>query len=128
MKKIDHYINPRPQQPSCRPAGSVCTRALLIMHGSCDGGDDEHNGSKAVSLLLRLANLTLALTSAVIMATASSCTIYGRDSSIIVTYKDYPPFVYVMNTIIVQTSSFVFTHHIYFTDLISRLLSVNAVI
>ncbi|GJN04759.1 hypothetical protein PR202_ga22331 [Eleusine coracana subsp. coracana] len=67
------------------------------MHGSCHGADEEHNGSKAVSLLFRLAALTLALTSAVIMATASSCTIFGRDgTSLTITFKDYPPFVYLV--------------------------------
>lgn len=56
--------------------------------------DEEPNGSKAVTLLLRLATLALALTSAVVMATASECTIYEpHGGRITVTYKKYPPFV-----------------------------------
>ncbi|TVU00816.1 hypothetical protein EJB05_53734, partial [Eragrostis curvula] len=76
------------------------------MHGSCNGGD-EPNGSKAVTLLLRLASLGLALTSAVVMATASECTIneqHGATAKVTVTFKDYPPFVYV-NVHHVQISS-----------------------
>lgn len=67
------------------------------MYGSrCNGTMDTPNGSKAVTLLLRLSTLALALTSAVVMATASECTIYGLDGAkATVTFKDYPPLVYV---------------------------------
>lgn len=70
------------------------------MHGSChNGNDDEPNGSKAVTLLLRLANMALAITSAVVMATASSCNINPNNNnataSITVTFKDYKPFRYL---------------------------------
>ncbi|XP_037463601.1 CASP-like protein 1U2 [Triticum dicoccoides] len=53
---------------------------------------DEPNGSKAVSLLLRLSALILALASAVMMATADDCTIAGAA----VTYRDYGAFVYLV--------------------------------
>ncbi|GJN25508.1 hypothetical protein PR202_gb13343 [Eleusine coracana subsp. coracana] len=69
------------------------------MHGSCHENDDEHNGSKAVTLLLRLANMALAITAAAVMATASSCTINKNDdatTSITVTFKDYQPFGYMV--------------------------------
>nr|CAB3491635.1 unnamed protein product [Digitaria exilis] len=55
------------------------------------------NGSKAVTLVLRLCTLGLALASAVVMATASTCTIYDADddtAATTVTFKSYPPFVY----------------------------------
>ncbi|CAL4984380.1 unnamed protein product [Urochloa decumbens] len=64
----------------------------LEMHGA----DEEPNGSKAVTLLLRLATMALALTSAVVMATASECTIYQPNGAkATVTFKHYPPFVYL---------------------------------
>ncbi|GJN04761.1 hypothetical protein PR202_ga22333 [Eleusine coracana subsp. coracana] len=69
------------------------------MHGSCHENDDEQNGSKAVTLLLRLANMALAITAAAVMATASSCTINKNDdatTSITVTFKDYQPFGYMI--------------------------------
>ncbi|CAN6363042.1 unnamed protein product [Urochloa humidicola] len=59
------------------------------------GGDEVPNGSKA-NLLLRLSTMALALTSAVVMATASECTIYEPNGAkATVTFKDYPPFVYL---------------------------------
>ncbi|PAN42838.1 hypothetical protein PAHAL_8G191200 [Panicum hallii] len=56
------------------------------------------NGSKAVTLLLRLCTFGLALASAVVMATASDCTIYGVDgvAATTVAFKNYPPFVYLV--------------------------------
>ncbi|XP_039822778.1 CASP-like protein 1U2 [Panicum virgatum] len=56
------------------------------------------NGSKAVTLLLRLCTFGLALASAVVMATASDCTIYGADSTVAttVTFKNYSPFIYLV--------------------------------
>ncbi|KAF0897385.1 hypothetical protein E2562_036774 [Oryza meyeriana var. granulata] len=55
------------------------------------------NGSKAASLLLRLSTLALVLTSAVVMAMASECTIVQRNGVIAtITYKDFPPFVYLV--------------------------------
>ncbi|KAL5203805.1 hypothetical protein ABZP36_008676 [Zizania latifolia] len=63
-------------------------------HG-CHDKDDEKNGSKAVTLLLRLATLGLSLSSSVIMATASACIIVQINGvRKTVTYKDFPPFVY----------------------------------
>ncbi|KAM3299926.1 hypothetical protein ACQJBY_041094 [Aegilops geniculata] len=56
---------------------------------------DEPNGSKAVSLLLRLSALILALASAVMMATADDCTIAGATPTA-VTYRDYGAFVYLV--------------------------------
>lgn len=56
---------------------------------------DEPNGSKAVSLLLRLSALILALASAVMMATADDCTIGGATPTA-VTYRDYGAFVYLV--------------------------------
>lgn len=56
------------------------------------------NGSKAVTLVLRLCTMGLALASAVVMATASTCTIYDANdaaATATVTFKSYPPFVYV---------------------------------
>ncbi|CAO2149072.1 unnamed protein product [Urochloa humidicola] len=62
------------------------------MHGM----EEERNGSKAVTLLLRLSTMALALTSAVVMATASECTIYEPNGAkATVTFKHYPPFVYL---------------------------------
>ena len=57
-----------------------------------------NNGCKAVALLLRLSTLALALASAIVMATASECTIYvdgggGTAITVVVTFKNYPPFV-----------------------------------
>ncbi|XP_062182822.1 CASP-like protein 1U2 [Phragmites australis] len=68
------------------------------MYGSrCNGTMDTPNGSKAVTLLLRLSTMALALTSAVVMATASECTIYGlHGAKATVTFKDYPPLVYLV--------------------------------
>jgi len=71
------------------------------MYGSdfdCHVIDDDAaapNGSKAVTLQLSLITLALALTSAVLMATASECTIYGLDgaTATTVTFKNYQPFV-----------------------------------
>ncbi|KAM3412566.1 hypothetical protein ACQJBY_003970 [Aegilops geniculata] len=57
---------------------------------------DEPNGSKAVSLLLRLSALILALASAVMMATADDCTIAGPTHPTAVTYRDYGAFVYLV--------------------------------
>ncbi|KAL5204219.1 hypothetical protein ABZP36_009090 [Zizania latifolia] len=63
-------------------------------HG-CHDKDDEKNGSKAVTLLLRLATLGLSLSSSVIMATSSACTIVQINGvRATVTYKNFPPFVY----------------------------------
>ncbi|OEL16945.1 CASP-like protein 1U2 [Dichanthelium oligosanthes] len=78
------------------------------MYGSscqgCHGIDAAPNGSKAVTLLLRLCTLALAIASAVVMATASGCTIYGVDgAAATVTYKDYPPFVYLVGCNITAT-------------------------
>ncbi|KAL6907743.1 hypothetical protein ACP4OV_001913 [Aristida adscensionis] len=73
------------------------------MYGSYN---DEPNGSKAVSLLLRLFALGLALTSAVVMATASATSMdmdnkLGGAAGAITTistisFKQYPPFVYLV--------------------------------
>ena len=56
-------------------------QCVVVMYGSdCHVMDDPPaapNGSKVVTLLFRLSTLALALTSAVVMATASECTIYG---------------------------------------------------
>ncbi|KAM3412569.1 hypothetical protein ACQJBY_003973 [Aegilops geniculata] len=57
---------------------------------------DEPNGSKAVSLLLRLSALILALASAVMMATADDCAIAGATPPTAVTYRDYGAFVYLV--------------------------------
>ncbi|KAJ1275674.1 hypothetical protein BS78_05G154000 [Paspalum vaginatum] len=66
------------------------------MYGSgCHDG--EPNGSKAVTLLLRLSTLALSLTSSVFMATASECTIAGlHGAKTTVTFKDFPPFIYLV--------------------------------
>ncbi|XP_048557782.1 CASP-like protein 1U2 [Triticum urartu] len=56
---------------------------------------DEPNGSKAVSLLLRLSALILALASAVMMATADNCTVAGATPTA-VNYRDYGAFVYLV--------------------------------
>ncbi|EEE54504.1 hypothetical protein OsJ_01639 [Oryza sativa Japonica Group] len=67
------------------------------MSYGCQVSDDEPNGSKAVSLLLRLSTLALALTSAVVMATASECTVVQLNGVVAtITYKDFPPFVYLV--------------------------------
>uniref|UniRef100_A0A0E0MHQ6 CASP-like protein n=1 Tax=Oryza punctata TaxID=4537 RepID=A0A0E0MHQ6_ORYPU len=67
------------------------------MSYGCHVNDDEPNGSKAVSLVLRLSTLALALTSAVVMATASECTVIQRNGVVAtITYKDFPPFVYLV--------------------------------
>ncbi|XP_006663083.1 CASP-like protein 1U2 [Oryza brachyantha] len=67
------------------------------MSYGCHEKDEETNGSKALSLLLRLSTLALALTSAVVMATASECTIIQRNGVVAtVTYKDFPPFGYLV--------------------------------
>uniref|UniRef100_N1QU82 CASP-like protein n=1 Tax=Aegilops tauschii TaxID=37682 RepID=N1QU82_AEGTA len=58
--------------------------------------EDEPNGSKAVSLLLRLSALILALASAVMMATADDCAIAGATPPTAVTYRDYGAFVYLV--------------------------------
>jgi hypothetical protein len=64
------------------------------MGSDCNGTAEEPNGSKAVTLLLRLSTMALALTSAVIMATASECSIFEPDGSkVTVTFKNYPPFM-----------------------------------
>jgi hypothetical protein len=64
--------------------------------------DGEPNGSKSVTLLLRLCTMGLALASAIVMATASECAVDGddgaADTTTTVTYKDYPPFVYAHPT------------------------------
>ncbi|CAO2147166.1 unnamed protein product [Urochloa humidicola] len=60
------------------------------MHGM----EDDPNGSKAVTLLLRLSTMALGLTSAVVMATASECTVYEPNGAkTTVTFRHYPPFV-----------------------------------
>ncbi|KAL6630528.1 hypothetical protein ACP70R_028601 [Stipagrostis hirtigluma subsp. patula] len=61
----------------------------------CHENDHEQNGSKAVSFLLRLSALVLALASAVVMATASATTVdeAGGGATATVTFKQYPPFV-----------------------------------
>uniref|UniRef100_A0ACD5ZKG7 Uncharacterized protein n=1 Tax=Avena sativa TaxID=4498 RepID=A0ACD5ZKG7_AVESA len=57
------------------------------------GQRDAPNGSKAVSLLLRLSTLILALASAVMMATVDGCnTIDGATYG----YRDYGAFVYLV--------------------------------
>ncbi|PAN42841.1 hypothetical protein PAHAL_8G191300 [Panicum hallii] len=67
------------------------------MGSGCHATDEAPNGSKAVTLLLRLSTMALALTSAVVMATASECTIYeSRGARVTVTFKHYPPFVYLV--------------------------------
>nr|CAB3489894.1 unnamed protein product [Digitaria exilis] len=72
--------------------------------GSDFDGDEERNGSEAVTLLLRLSTMALALTSAVVMATASECTIYEpHGARITVTFKHFPPFVYLTGFNIVAT-------------------------
>uniref|UniRef100_A0ACD5W7J6 Uncharacterized protein n=1 Tax=Avena sativa TaxID=4498 RepID=A0ACD5W7J6_AVESA len=53
---------------------------------------DGPNGSKAVSLLLRLSTLILALVSAVMMATVDGCTVDGATYG----YRDYGAFVYLV--------------------------------
>ncbi|KAI5020124.1 hypothetical protein ZWY2020_045012 [Hordeum vulgare] len=63
------------------------------MSGWCE--TDEPNGSKAVSLLLRLSALILALASAVMMATAGDCTVAGATPRA-VSYRDYGAFVYLV--------------------------------
>ncbi|XP_044962987.1 CASP-like protein 1U2 [Hordeum vulgare subsp. vulgare] len=63
------------------------------MSGWCE--TDEPNGSKAVSLLLRLSALILALASAIMMATADDCTVAGATPTA-VTYRDYGAFVYLV--------------------------------
>ncbi|KAG8090466.1 hypothetical protein GUJ93_ZPchr0011g27203 [Zizania palustris] len=64
-------------------------------HGCHDKDDEKKNGSKAVTLLLRLATLGLSLSSSVIMATASACIIVQINGvRATVTYKNFPPFVY----------------------------------
>ncbi|XP_066320794.1 CASP-like protein 1U2 [Miscanthus floridulus] len=82
------------------------------MYGSdCHVMDDPPappNGSKVVTLLFRLSTLALALTSAVVMATASECTIYGLHdgaaaTATVVTFKDYQPFVYLVGSNIAAT-------------------------
>lgn len=80
---------------------SACV--VVVMYGSdCHVMDDPPappNGSKVVTLLFRLSTLALALTSAVVMATASECTIYGglhdgdAATATVVTFKDYQPFM-----------------------------------
>ncbi|GJN25507.1 hypothetical protein PR202_gb13342 [Eleusine coracana subsp. coracana] len=66
------------------------------MHKSCHAkkNDNVANGLKAVSLLLRLANMALAITSAAIMATAGGRTINKNDdatTSITFTFKTTSP-------------------------------------
>ena len=77
-------------------------QCVVVMYGSdCHVMDDPPappNGSKVVTLLFRLSTLALALTSAVVMATASECTVYGLHdgaaaTATVVTFKDYQPFV-----------------------------------
>ncbi|XP_004980551.1 CASP-like protein 1U2 [Setaria italica] len=70
--------------------------------------DGEPNGSKAVTLLLRLCTMGLALASAIVMATANECTIDGDGddgaaAATTVTYKDYPPFAYLVGSNIAAT-------------------------
>uniref|UniRef100_A0A0D9XUT6 CASP-like protein n=1 Tax=Leersia perrieri TaxID=77586 RepID=A0A0D9XUT6_9ORYZ len=78
------------------------------MYG-CHANDSDHNGSKAASLLLRLSTLALSLTSAVVMVTASECTIVlnphrdGGGDTATVTYKDFPPLVYLVGFNIIAT-------------------------
>ncbi|CAN6372179.1 unnamed protein product [Urochloa humidicola] len=61
---------------------------------------DAPNGSKSVAFFLRLFTLGLALASAIVMATASKCTIDGGDDGsgdiTTVTFTDFPPFVYLV--------------------------------
>ncbi|KAL6659828.1 hypothetical protein ACP70R_002657 [Stipagrostis hirtigluma subsp. patula] len=75
------------------------------MYGAdyCHENDHEQNGSKAVSFLLRLSELVLALASAVVMATASATTVdeAGGGATATVTFKQYPPFVYLVGCNIV---------------------------
>jgi len=64
------------------------------MKSGCHATDEAPNGSKAVNLLFRLSTMAFALTSAVVMATASECTIYEpHGARVTVTFKNYPPFV-----------------------------------
>ncbi|CAL4993014.1 unnamed protein product [Urochloa decumbens] len=62
--------------------------------------DDPPNGTNSLTFVLRICTLGLALASAIVMATASSCTISGDggddDDSTTVAYKDFPPFVYLV--------------------------------
>ncbi|KAL6630526.1 hypothetical protein ACP70R_028599 [Stipagrostis hirtigluma subsp. patula] len=75
------------------------------MYGAdyCHENDHEQNGSKAVSFLLRLSELVLALASAVVMATASATTVdeASGGATATVTFKQYPPFVYLVGCNIV---------------------------
>nr|CAB3491640.1 unnamed protein product [Digitaria exilis] len=74
--------------------------------GSDFDGDEERNGSKAVTLLLRLSTMALALTSAVVMATASECTIYEpHGARITVTFKHFPLgtcYLYIHGSILIM--------------------------
>lgn len=68
----------------------------IAMGSGCHAMNEEPNGSKAVTLLFRLSTMVLALTSAVVMATASECSIFEpHGSRVTVTFKNYPPFVYL---------------------------------
>ncbi|KAJ1257827.1 hypothetical protein BS78_10G026200 [Paspalum vaginatum] len=67
-----------------------------------------NNVCKAVALVLRLSTLALALASAIVMATASECTTYadgggGTAITVVVTFKNYPPFVYLVAAAITAT-------------------------
>jgi len=75
------------------PSWSNSARRIAMGSG-CDATDEAPNGSKAVTLLLRLSTMALALTSAVVMATANECSIYETHGArVTVTFKNYPPFV-----------------------------------
>ncbi|OEL17962.1 CASP-like protein 1U3 [Dichanthelium oligosanthes] len=63
--------------------------------------DEEKKESKcamAVSIAGRIAGMGLAVASAVLMATASQCTVYAAygERPRTVTYSNYPPFVYLL--------------------------------
>ncbi|KQJ87500.1 CASP-like protein 1U2 [Brachypodium distachyon] len=72
------------------------------MYGWCER-DEPKNGSKAVTLLLRLSTLALALASAVTMATVdATCTVTNGTTNgttaAAVTYKDYRAFVFLVGS------------------------------
>ncbi|KAL6907859.1 hypothetical protein ACP4OV_002029 [Aristida adscensionis] len=67
---------------------------------SCDDekSSEPSKGANAVSVASRIAGMGLAVASAVLMATASQCTVYAAYGARprTVTYSDYPPFVYLV--------------------------------
>ncbi|KAL6654312.1 hypothetical protein ACP70R_007777 [Stipagrostis hirtigluma subsp. patula] len=65
---------------------------------SDDGKSESSKGANAVSIAARIAGMGLAVASAVLMATASQCTVYAAYGARprTVTYSDYAPFVYLV--------------------------------